>query len=300
MNPSQNDMTPEQDFILGQAGELPLHVFQAQGPRPDQQDNLCVFVLKNPISEQRMAALFKVMAEATNAPELASMNGGTTANLVAVSRNKIIAANLGDSLTTLFTKKAAGSYLEAVSLSRLHITADQEEAERLDPLHTPEELFINRSRIMRVHGDRHSSLAMTRALGDHQFAPMVIQEPTIFTHDINPDEFVEVQLAAYTDGVTDTHQYVHYDLKFDAELLAQIAQNVQSQSEESMPMATVLAIIAMNAGLADNAAAISVDLKALDENTHLLIGVFDGHAPEGRRMTELAIEALESQPDLTM
>jgi serine/threonine protein phosphatase PrpC len=300
MNPSQNDTTPDQDFILGQAGELPLHVFQAQGPRPEQQDNLCVFVLKNPVSEQRMAALFKIMAEATNAPDLASMNGGTTVNLVAVSRNRIIAANLGDSLTTLFTKKAAGSDLEAVSLSKLHITSDKEEAERLDPLHDPDNLFVNRSRIVRVQGERQSSLAMTRALGDHQFAPMVIQEPTIFTHDINTDEFANAELAVYTDGVTDTRQYVHYDLKFDTEMLAQIAQSVQSQSKDSMPIATVLAIIAMNAGLADNAAAISVDLKALDENTHLLIGVFDGHAPEGRRVTELAIQALESQPDLTM
>lgn len=294
-----DNIAPKADYKLGQIGALPLYLFEAQGPKAIQQDNIVAFVLKAPMSEQRMRELFQVMAAATNAPELHGVLGGTTVNLVAISKNNIIAGNLGDSLTTLFTRKAAGDDLDAVKLSSLHVPDIEGEAQRLEPLVDPKNLMVEARYIIDKSREVPIGVAMSRALGDSAFLPLVIQEPSIHTIDINPDTLDYAQIAAYSDGVTDTKAFVHYDLKFHAEYLGAILDQVFAQENNAhLPLAYGLAYQAMDSGLTDNAIAMSVDLKALDANSHMLIAVFDGHAPEGRKMTEIAIAALQNLPEL--
>lgn len=293
-NPSQ-----QPDYRLGQLGRLPLFLFDAQGPKSEQQDNVIAFTLKEPMTEARMRRLFEAMVKATNAPELDRVMGGSTVNLVAISKNRIIAGNLGDSLTTLFTRKAVGEGLEATKLSSLHVPGIEGERERLAPLSDPFDVYTDQQRIWKNDGDRSPSLAMSRALGDSIFAPLVVQEPDIHTLDIDSDGLDYAQIAAYTDGLTDTRDLILYDLKFHAEFLGAILDQVMAQEgNQALPLAAGLAYQALDSGLMDNAAAMSVDLKALGPDTHILIGVFDGHAPEGRKMTELAIQALQNLPEL--
>jgi serine/threonine protein phosphatase PrpC len=287
------------DYRLGKIGDLPLHLFDSQGPRDEQQDNIVAFTLKEPMTKDRMRALFKTMSTATNAPEMQGVLGGTTVNLVAVSKNNIIAGNLGDSLTTLFTRKVSGENLETTKLSTLHSPLIDLEKARLIAISNLLSVYVQDGRIWQNDGDRSPSVNMSRALGDSIFAPLVIQEPDIHSIDFDPDTFDYAQIAAYTDGITDTAHLIHYDLKYHAEYLGVIVDKImEEENDPYLSLSTALAYQAMDSGLRDNTTALSIDIKALQNDQHILIGVLDGHAPEGRRMTEIAIQALQSVPDI--
>ena len=294
---NQNNPPHHSNIFAGIAEEIATSVFQAQGPRSQQQDNLAIFTMNEAMTEERLRALFKKMAEATK--DFSAGMGGSTVNLVSISNGKIMAANLGDSLTTLFTRLAHGDDIEARALSTLHTTLNKDEKERVTPFIDPFNLFVENNRIVKVDGDRSRSLAMTRALGNAEFAPMVSQEPSIHTYELDAAAYDYAQIALYTDGMTDTIDNIYFDLAANPEYLALAIQKQMEKSENNITEAAhLIGHYAVKSQLRDNATALSVDLKALPPDQHILLVVLDGHGPKGREITEAAIAALHNTPEL--
>lgn len=286
------------NITLGEVNELPVHIFQSHGPRAEQQDNMALFALDNALDEDTLRALFQQMSNATN--DFGYGMGGACVNLVMVADGKIMAANLGDSLSTLFTRLAKGDELLAQKLSTIHSPHNADEAKRLAPLIDPFNLHIENGRVVKVDGDRSTSLAMSRALGNKEFAPMVTQNPNIHHFELDVSAYDYAQIALYTDGVPNTHKYLNCELDYDADYLATILNSAMNGSKNLYtPAAYNLAELSIDGGLLDNATAMSLDLKRLPTDQPVLIAVLDGHGPKGREITEAAIEALHQSPLLT-
>lgn len=287
----------DSNMTLGEVSELPVHIFQSHGPRAEQQDNMALFALDNALNEDSLRALFQDMSNATNG--FGYGMGGACVNLVMVANGKIMAANLGDSLSTLFTRLAQGDELLAQKLSTIHSPHNADEAKRLAPLIDPFNLHIENGRVVKVDGDRSMSLAMSRALGNKEFAPMVSQEPNIHHFELDAGAYDYAQIALYTDGVTNTHKYLNCELDHDADYLASIIESGMNGSKNlHIPAAYALAELSIDGGLLDNATAMSLDLKRLPPDQPILIAVLDGHGPKGREITEAAIDVLKNHPHL--
>lgn len=281
-------------YIASHAPDLGIGFFQAKGPRAEQQDGYCLFKTEKSLNAEDMKELFGVMNAATSgsAPIL---KGGSTVNLLAVSPGRLISGNLGDSMTTLFTRKAAGDDIEAKGLSMLHTAAMRDELLRIAALGdiSSEKAirYVERGRIFASEGDKIYSLAMSRALGDVQFEPMLSRDPDIYEVDFNLDGLSYAQVALYTDGITDVRAYPHDDLKHDTLYFGALTQDALAQEEYA---ALALGGWAMDSGLVDNATALSLDLRAYDGKSSFLLGIFDGHNKQAVDVIKAAVSALQS------
>ncbi len=282
------------EFVAKQAPNLPITFFQSQGPRSEQQDHYSVLQLSKPLDKAGMSALFSAMSAATNSKGDRSI-GGATVNLLAISDGRLIAGNLGDSLTTLFINKANGSEIKAWPLSALHVPGAEAESKRLKPLIDPARLFIEQGRICIVEGESSDSLGISRILGHERFKPMVTQTPEIQEFKFKASECVYAQVALYTDGITDVGNHMHDDLKYDTVLFGELI-NADKRMTPDTALSIVMGYWAMENGLYDNATALSIDLKKYDGKTPLLLAVFDGNGKHGNKVAKAAIAALENHP----
>ena len=207
------------DIEEGKLPLLPLSHFRTIGPRVTQQDRYCLFQTKALLSAEDMKDLFKSMAEATK-----DFTGGTTANLAGVSARRIIAGNVGDSMTTLFTR-AAGKPLNGKRLNKLHTFRPPDEIDRILKLETAT-LF--------AAGDHITNLthrvSMTRRLGNDEFSPMVTSTPSIHDYTFDPGNCEFAQLCLYTDGITDVSGHKHDDLAFEVQHLASLLEQDMDQN----------------------------------------------------------------------
>lgn len=294
---SNSPKTPHPKYYFGSAPDLPLDIFQADGPREEQQDNLAAFTLEENITKEKLRDLFKNMAEATK--DMGYGMGGSTVNLIAVSGGKIMAANLGDSMTTLFLRKAKGDDLSGHRLSTLHTLRNKTEIERVKPLSDILDVYTNGPHIVKNDGDHSHGTNMTRCLGNTSLHPLIIADPSIHTFEFDSTDYYEAELALYTDGITNTMAHIHSELDHNVEYLATLIDEQRSANpQERLGAAHALGILALQSGLTDNATAFSVDLAALAPEKTLILAVFDGHGPKGREITDAAIAALRNTPDL--
>ena len=111
------------------APPAPLYAYRAHGNRIEQQDAFAAWSLCAPIQDDEMRRIFGSMAKATSLDQNPFWHeGGSTVNLASFGAHGITSANIGDSLTVLFTKARGETDIKARTLSTLHTPNNPDEA----------------------------------------------------------------------------------------------------------------------------------------------------------------------------
>lgn len=276
---------------IGHIKRLGLDYYQSLGKRlgEPQQDFLGAWSLRAPMTRQNLSALFEAMAHAAKSPDIPKP-AGTTVNLVAVHGRHILAANLGDSMSTLFSRKAQNSEITSIRLSELHTPHNPTEMKRLE-----EEIGLDLfgyyvgsdKRLYQFDGDRSYGTDMSRGLANHGVSGAYSTEP--FIQEIEAEPAAYSRLVLYTDGMTNLSSHPHSDLEYDTDYHAQLIGCTKKYLAKEMGQ------FAENNGFYDNASAISLILD--DSHTlrsePLLLACLDGHGTYGHRLADAAISSID-------
>ncbi len=298
-----------------QAGDTPITAKSLKGPRSEQQDSYAVFRLRKPLSEQRLREIFlKASSDVDlhNSSSIDHQSGGTTLNLASITPDQIIAANVGDSYTVLFTRAHENDRLHGEQLSINHNLDNPDELARIrglmqknaDAELAPSGMLPEDEKHYFIEGayvctetlnGTIASLNVTRALGDRNMGKVISKRPDVRTIDLDQhgaSRAHEAHLALYSDGAVN----LEYDLLGDADYMAHYMDEGVRQGKN---LAEHMVSEASKLKLLDNVSVVSADLNALrDTGGIYLLLVADGHGPRGAQCAKAAIDSIENNPEI--
>lgn len=288
-----NSAAPDYAYSFRKAHNLPLHAFESQGPRTDHQDRVCAFRINaDGIDETQLHEIFAALAKGTADMHRAS---GATVNLALVGNGQVIAGNIGDGMTSIFSRAKGERKLQGQRLSTTHNPYNPNEMKRLEPTLDPFGVYVSNGLLCLNDGMRSPYLMMTRALGQHQYGEAVAKTPSeIHTTAMNADGLNIYALTLYSDGAIRVAD--DWGVDFDAEIDIYAREGLSPRARIDKPMALHMGEFASRQGLTDDASILSLDLRHLKPEDRLLLGVFDGNGNEGAAYAEKAVEILADHP----